>query len=248
MASTGRFVWREALTTDSDASCRFYKALFGWTLKPVDMGGMTYTLIHLGEKQIGGIMAMPAGAKGAPSSWMSYCAVDDVDAAAVRCTEAGGKVLMGPHDIPNVGRFATLQDATGAHVTAWKAKTGDPEPASPAIGEFCWESLGTTSMDTSTAFYSKVFGWAWKSFGGGGDTQVALAGALDVASVSPGPPGVPSHWMTFVAVASREAANAKVLELGGKILMEHMPVPGMGAFSIVQDPTGATLGLFEGTM
>ena len=48
-ASTGRFVWREALTTDVNATCTFYKALFGWTLKPVDMGGMIYTR-----------MAMPA--------------------------------------------------------------------------------------------------------------------------------------------------------------------------------------------
>lgn len=61
------------------------------------------------------------------------------------------------------------------------------------------------------------------------------------------PPGVP-HWMTFVVVANLEAANAKVAELGGKVMMAKMAVPGMGAFSVIQDPTGAAIGLFEGSM
>ncbi len=247
MASTGRFVWREALTTDVNATCTFYKALFGWTLKPVDMGGMTYTLIHLGENQIGGIMGQPPGMKGAPSFWMSYCSVEDVDAAAVRCTEAGGKVMMPPHDIPDVGRFAALQDPTGAHVTAWKSKTPGDGPGKPEVGDFCWETLGTTDVAGAKTFYNKVFGWTNKPFAGGG-SEVFTAGEHDVATLMAPPPGVPSHWMTFVVVANLAASNAKVLELGGKVMMDKVPVPGMGAFSVIQDPTGAAIGLFEGSM
>ena len=247
MGTTGRFVWREALTTDTVATCTFYKALFGWTLKPVDMGGMTYTLIHLGEKQIGGIMTLPPNAKGAPSSWMSYCSVDDVDAAAVRAVEAGGKLFMAPHDIPDIGRFAMLQDPLGALVTVWKSKGEDGADAPPAVGEFCWEQLVTTSTDDAKDFYGKVFGWKTKVFAGEASTTIFTASGLDVASMM-GQEGAPSHWVTYVRVASLADANAKVKELGGKLMMENIPVPGMGALSILQDPTGAVLGLFEGNM
>ena len=38
----------------------------------------------------------------------------DVDTAANRTAELGGKVLLGPLDIPNTGRVAVLRDPDGA--------------------------------------------------------------------------------------------------------------------------------------
>lgn len=45
--------------------------------------------------------------------WGIYITVDDVDATARKAEELGGKVLMPPTDIPNVGRFAALMDPQG---------------------------------------------------------------------------------------------------------------------------------------
>jgi len=44
--------------------------------------------------------------------------VDDVDATARTARDLGGKVLLGPHDIPNVGRFCVIQDPQGAVISA----------------------------------------------------------------------------------------------------------------------------------
>jgi predicted enzyme related to lactoylglutathione lyase len=44
--------------------------------------------------------------------------VDDVDATARTALQLGGKVLMGPQDIPNVGRFCVIQDPQGAVISA----------------------------------------------------------------------------------------------------------------------------------
>ena len=41
------------------------------------------------------------------------------------------------------------------------------------------------------------------------------------------------------------AATKKAKELGAKAIKENQPVQDMGAFSIITDPTGATLGLWE---
>ncbi len=45
---------------------------------------------------------------------MGYIAVEDIDAAVKKTPELGGTVLHGPQEVPGVGRFAIIQDPTGA--------------------------------------------------------------------------------------------------------------------------------------
>jgi len=63
-------------------------------------------------------MAQPGDCKGMPPSWDIYITVDDVDSTAVKVQSSGGKVLRPPTDIPEVGRFAVLQDPQGAVILA----------------------------------------------------------------------------------------------------------------------------------
>jgi predicted enzyme related to lactoylglutathione lyase len=114
----GTFCWNELMTRDTAAAGKFYSELVGW--KPVDAGmpGTPYTLFKAGDKDAGGMMAMPAEIPAqVPAHWMAYVAVDDVDAVAKRVGELGGQILHGPQDIPNVGRFCVVQDPTGAAVS-----------------------------------------------------------------------------------------------------------------------------------
>jgi len=80
--------------------------------------GGTYWILKAGDKMAGGLMAMPSGApQGTPPYWMSYIAVDDVDAAVGTAAGLGGTVMMAPFDIPNVGRMAVIRDPQGAVVS-----------------------------------------------------------------------------------------------------------------------------------
>jgi uncharacterized protein len=114
----GAFSWCELLTTDVPEAKRFYSKLFGWTLEPAPMPGMEYTLVKYGGEQMGGIMTMPPGCEGMPPSWGIYVTVADVDATTKLAVELGGKVLLPPQDIPQVGRFCVLQDPQGATIKA----------------------------------------------------------------------------------------------------------------------------------
>lgn len=114
----GAFSWCELLTTDVAEAKRFYSTLFGWTLEPAPMPGMEYTLVKYGGEQMGGIMSLPPGCEGMPPSWGVYVTVADVDATAKLAVEMGGKVLVPPQDIPQVGRFCVLQDPQGATIKA----------------------------------------------------------------------------------------------------------------------------------
>jgi predicted enzyme related to lactoylglutathione lyase len=106
--------WSELATNDTAKAGEFYTGLFGWSLvKSSD--GMPYTEIANGEQRIGGILAMDGPQwQGIPPYWSIYFSVDDCDAVAAKAEALGGKLCMGPSDIPNAGRFAVIQDPQGA--------------------------------------------------------------------------------------------------------------------------------------
>jgi uncharacterized protein len=115
MPERGTFCWNELATRDLGAAKKFYTELLGWQLQESNAAGMAYNEIVVdGKQHIGGIYQMTAEYGDAPSHWMSYVAVDDVDAKAKLAAELGGKVCVPPTDIPNVGRFCVITDPTGA--------------------------------------------------------------------------------------------------------------------------------------
>src|SRR5215213_8760733 len=101
MPPNGAFCWNELSTTDSDAAIKFYKELLGWEVKESTGAGMVYNEIVVAGQHVGGIYKMGPEFGGAPSHWMSYVSVEDVDASATKVAELGGKVCVPPTDIPN---------------------------------------------------------------------------------------------------------------------------------------------------
>jgi predicted enzyme related to lactoylglutathione lyase len=68
-----------------------------------------------------------------------------------------------------------------------------------------------------------------------------------VASITPAPAGVPSHWVSSIAVRSLDRAKGVVHAHAGKVLVDKIEVPKIGAYSVINDPQGATVCVFEGT-
>lgn len=79
---------------------------------------MTYTVVKAGGVGVGGIMAVLPQAQGMPPTWGCYVTVDDVDVTARMAEQLGGKLLVPPQDIPDVGRFCVIQDPQGAVINA----------------------------------------------------------------------------------------------------------------------------------
>jgi len=108
--------WHEYTCRDIPAVAGFYAAVFGWEIRPMDEnepGG--YRLVQLGARTVAGMLPMDGEDWGdMPSHWMTYFAVDDCDATALRAAELGGTVGVEPTDLP-IGRFAVIADPEGAH-------------------------------------------------------------------------------------------------------------------------------------
>jgi predicted enzyme related to lactoylglutathione lyase len=116
MPASGSFCWNELATTDLESAMTFYKELLGWQINESKGTGMIYNEIVVGGRHVGGMYKMGPEFGGAPSHWMAYVAVEDVDERARQVWELGGKVCVPPTDIPNVGRFCVVNDPTGATI------------------------------------------------------------------------------------------------------------------------------------
>ena len=117
MADHGTFFRNELSTTDTGVCKRFYGEVVGWETREMPMpdGNGSYVLWRQGDKDVGGMFKM-SGTQfdGVPPNWMSYIAVDDIDAAAGKVASAGGKTVIEPITIPGIGRLAVIADPTGA--------------------------------------------------------------------------------------------------------------------------------------
>jgi len=110
----GNVGWNELHAGDGARDFEFYARLFGWTgVQALDMGALgTYQTFATGGGAIGGVMNKTPNTP-APS-WLFYFNVEGIDAAAARVNGAGGKVLMGPHQVPDGRWILNCTDPQGA--------------------------------------------------------------------------------------------------------------------------------------
>ena len=112
------FVHVELNTTDLNKAKDFYGQLFEWKLE--DVPGMNYTMIKPGEGTGGGMMTHPM--PGAPSAWLAYVQVDEVNASTAKAKSMGATIIRDTTEIPGVGWFSIFTDPTGAVLALFKPK------------------------------------------------------------------------------------------------------------------------------
>jgi uncharacterized protein len=112
---------------------------------------------------------------------------------------------------------------------------------------FVHVELNTTNPDQAKGFYGKLFGWNFAD----AEMPVGTYTMIDVGDGTGGGimkqmiPGAPSAWLPYVLVDDITAATAQAKALGATIMKDVDEVPDMGSLSIIVDPTGAVLGLWQ---
>jgi predicted enzyme related to lactoylglutathione lyase len=113
---------------------------------------------------------------------------------------------------------------------------------------FVWYELMTTDVRAAAAFYSEVVGWRADH----SDPQYTLlkVGDAQVAGMMETPAelkaiGAPSAWSGYVMVDDVDATEARILQLGGKVLRPGSDIPEVGRFAVVADPQGSAFMLFK---
>jgi uncharacterized protein len=106
--------------------------------------------------------------------------------------------------------------------------------------------LSTSDVSAAKTFYSELFGWSF--------TDNDMGGGMIYSTFKPssGPgggmfsmPGMPTFWLAYVGVEEINAATDKAKSLGATIHKGPMEIPNIGWMTILVDPTGATIALFQ---
>jgi hypothetical protein len=119
-------------------------------------------------------------------------------------------------------------------------------------GVFCWVDLNAHDLEAAKRWYCALFGWTAETadtYGGPPYVMfskhgklVAGAGQMSEAMLRA---GVPSLWNDYVKVDDCAAIEAKVIELGGTIMVPTMQVLDAGWLCFLQDPGGVSFALWQ---
>lgn len=116
-------------------------------------------------------------------------------------------------------------------------------------GTFSWIDLDTTDADAAKAFYGGLLGWSFRDVPIDEDRvySTALMEDKEVAGIFTGPAGQGGQpcWASYVSVTSADDTARRATELGATLVAEPFDVMAAGRMAVIEDPTGATVSLWE---
>lgn len=241
----GTFSWFDCGSTDAAKAKAFYTRLFGWNAVEMPGEAGIYTILRAGNEDVAGLYQM-SGPKfeGVPSHWMTYVAVDDVDATAKRVGPLGGRIMAEPMDIPDVGRMAVVQDPTGAVIAIARL---DQHPGTSLQGPFGWSELATRDTARAQSFYTELFNWTAEPDPQSRYTEFQVGGRsiAGMMEMMPQHGDAPAHWMPYVMVDDCDAIARKATDLGGTSCVPPRDIENVGRFAVFADPAGAVLAVIK---
>lgn len=257
--------WIDLQVPDAPDAAAFYGDLLGWethdALPPeVPASYLIATLDGLDAAAI-------EPREGGRAFWLTYIAVDDVDATVPRLVGAGGTLVDGPYDAGPGGRWAEVRDPQGAVFRLWQARNRLGSQVNNVPGSWNFSDLHTPDVGRDLGFYRTVFGWEMEDMGPDAGAMIKVPGYGDhlQATVDPdirvrqaGAPegfadaiggavglerGEDPHWHVTFSVSDRDASARRAESLGATVVRTR---EGMWANTArVRDPWGAELTLSQ---
>ncbi|ACM20389.1 glyoxalase/bleomycin resistance protein/dioxygenase superfamily protein [Geotalea daltonii FRC-32] len=109
---------------------------------------------------------------------------------------------------------------------------------------FVHVELMTTDVAKAKEFYNGLFDWQLEDIPKMDYTLIKVGEGTGGGMMKTVQPDLPSHWIAYVQVEDAAAATEKARKLGATICKEVTQISG-GWFSVITDPTGATLGIWQ---
>lgn len=105
------------MTRDAEKAKKFYGDTVGWTYKTMPMENGTHWVAKMGNDIVGGLFPLTSPQfDSVPEGWMSYLAVDNVDARVKKAQSLGAQLMRPMFDVPGVGRIAIRREPGGAGI------------------------------------------------------------------------------------------------------------------------------------
>jgi predicted enzyme related to lactoylglutathione lyase len=106
--------------------------------------------------------------------------------------------------------------------------------------------LNTPDLAKAKAFYGALFGWQFQ------DNDMGPMGVYSTFKPDDGPGGgmmsMPMGnpgWLSYVGVKDINQSTDQARSLGATILLGPQEIPNIGWMTMLQDPTGCTIAIFQ---
>ena len=110
---------------------------------------------------------------------------------------------------------------------------------------FVWFDLVTSETATARRFYEQLLGWKGQDGQADPQSYLLLAEEKPFAFLKAGAAAEQApHWVPYVRVADVSDATKRAAALGGTVLQDQVQGPA-GNYSVIEDPTGAVLALWQ---
>jgi predicted enzyme related to lactoylglutathione lyase len=105
--------------------------------------------------------------------------------------------------------------------------------------------VASPNLERASDFYRELFDWQVGKEEIDGYRLVRTAEGSIGGGLLRAPEGVFPYVTIYVAVDDLRGTLHRAEELGGKMVVEPMPIPGIGSFAMLQDPDGVMIGIVE---
>jgi predicted enzyme related to lactoylglutathione lyase len=105
--------------------------------------------------------------------------------------------------------------------------------------------IASPNPERASTFYRELFDWEIGEEELDGYRLVRTAEGSIGGGLSRSPEGVFPYVTIYIGVDDLHLTLRRAEELGGKMIVEPMPIPGVGRFAMFQDPDGVMIGIFE---
>ena len=240
--------WADLATPDREGARRFYGPLLGWTFDEPNPALGGYMNARRDGQRVAGVMQLPPAQF--TMAWGVHLKTPDIEASARKISEAGGTIVMAPHDVAELGRNLLATDPTGALFGLWQPRSFAGAERFDEPGALCWNEVCTRDAAATDRFYASLFAYEIATMGDCDNVDVAVfsvAGEQVFMRVKhkAGPAKeLPSHWMPYFAIDDIDAALAKLPALEGKLHHGPHDTP-HGRLAVVADPYGAAFTLIQ---
>jgi predicted enzyme related to lactoylglutathione lyase len=114
---------------------------------------------------------------------------------------------------------------------------------------FVHVELHTPDLAQAREFYSRLFDWKLEDIpapgGGMPYTMINVGEGTGGGMLTTPDPAVPPHWLAYVGVEDIAAYTLKARELGASVLQDVMQIADYGWLSVIRDPTGAVIAMWQ---
>ncbi|MCT2589765.1 VOC family protein [Streptomyces sp. N2-109] len=249
--TAGNPCWADAMFSDLEGAKRFYGAVLGWTFSDAitEFGG--YTEAYSDGKAVAAIAPpMPGQEEG--SAWCLYLASPDVSETAAEIRDHGGRLLVEPMEVGELGSMCLAQDPSGVTFGVWQPGTHKGFEKVGEPGSYVWAEAFTRQPKKADAFFAGVFPYEMKRIE---DPEMQMdyrvlhldgEPVLGRMEMTPDeyPAEVPPHIQVFFAVPDCDAAVSSAQGQDGRLVYGPMDSP-FGRFAALVDPQGAAFAVID---